>query len=693
MADTITLQGIIRDFSSVKRPDLPDSHPDFETDSFDHTKVETGIVGSVLDSKHKPIYVGGNNQNAIKSTHGSAAFAKWYADDHRATAQKPFSITLTKISGTSPTIYSYDNQAFFPIDNDLLGNEGNPHNFHFTYELNTEFTYQGGEKFTFTGDDDLWVFIDNKLVIDLGGIHTQQSATATLDDLTWVKYDPSTGRPANEKIKLTVGTTYSLRLFFAERHTTESHFRIDTSIVLTQPTATIVASDPNANELGPDAGEFTLSLDKPALTDLTLKYSVAGTAKEGVDYQPIGSSVVLPKGATSAKLPVMPIVDQLAEGPETVVVTLSGGSGYQVGTPSSATVTIADNPPPVATIVATDPQASEIGLDPGQFTITLDKIASTNLTVGYSVAGTATEGADYQPIGRSVLIPQGQRSAVIPVKPLADQLPEAPETVIATLLSGTGYQLGTGMTATVTIADNPPPVATIVATDPQASEIGLDPGQFTILLDRVAITNLTISYSVAGTATEGTDYQPIGRSVVIPQGQNSAIIPVRPLADQLAEAPETVVATLLAGAAYQLGASVTATVTIADNPPVVIPIATLFASDPVATKPEAGQSPTDLGEFTISLSKPAPKRMVMNFTVAGSARETVDCQPMPRNATIEAGQSQVKIPVVPIAPQRLGTAETDVIATLQASDGCQLGAQITGRVVIKLGSVVVIGPR
>ena len=427
MADTITLQGIIRDFS-------PKSHPDFEA-KFDSTvPVEKGIVKPTLGSNQKPEYNDAHDNLPNRSTHGKIEFDKWYAGNHPETAQMTFPITLSNAETGNPDVYRYDNQNFFPIDGKLLGNEGLEHNYHFTYEINTQFTYKGGEKFTFTGDDDLWVFINGNLVIDLGGIHSQASDSIELDHLKWL----GDGSP----IVLKVGQTYRLDVFFAERHTTQSHFRIETSILLTQPIATITASDPDASELGPNTGEFTFRLDKPAaLTDLKLNYTVSGTAKEGVDYQPIGNSVLILKGKTSATILVTPLADQLAEDPETVIATLSGGNSYQIGKDCSATVTIADNPPPIATIVATDPQASEVGLDPGQFTITIDKPALTNLTIGYSVSGTATEGADYQPIGRSIVIPQGQRSAIIPVKPLADQLPEAPETVVATLVAGTGYQL------------------------------------------------------------------------------------------------------------------------------------------------------------------------------------------------------------------------------------------------------------
>ncbi|WP_438011915.1 fibro-slime domain-containing protein [Sorangium sp. So ce321] len=72
------------------------------------------------------------------------------------------------------------------------------------------FIYNGGEKFTFAGDDDVFTYIDGKKVVDLGGIHAQETAAVDLDTLG-----------------LEVGRQYQLDFFFAERHVTDSHFRVE----------------------------------------------------------------------------------------------------------------------------------------------------------------------------------------------------------------------------------------------------------------------------------------------------------------------------------------------------------------------------------------------------------------------------------------------------------------------------------
>ena len=200
-ADTISITGTIRDFN--------DSHPDFQGPC---CSADPGIVETTLGPDGLPVYAG---QAGNPMTTGQANFDQWYRDVAGVNLSAPLSITLDNTITSDPNVYTYVNNAFFPIDNQLLGNQGRSHNYHFTYQINSSFTYTGGETFTFRGDDDLWVFIDGQLVIDLGGVKPATTGSVDLDTLG-----------------LTVGNNYSFDLFFAERHTTQSTFRIDTSIRL-----------------------------------------------------------------------------------------------------------------------------------------------------------------------------------------------------------------------------------------------------------------------------------------------------------------------------------------------------------------------------------------------------------------------------------------------------------------------------
>jgi len=190
----VQLKVTIRDFMF--------SHPDFE----DYCCGQpNGMVQNMLGPNNKPVFA---NAMGLLSTPDN--FNQWYTDVNGVNQKTQIVIDLQEIM---PGVFSYSNNAFFPIDNMLWGNEGQPHNYHFTTEIHAQFQYFGGESFTFSGDDDVWVFINKQLAIDIGGVHGPIQKSVNLDTLG-----------------LTLGQNYPLDVFHAERHTVDSNFRIDTTI-------------------------------------------------------------------------------------------------------------------------------------------------------------------------------------------------------------------------------------------------------------------------------------------------------------------------------------------------------------------------------------------------------------------------------------------------------------------------------
>jgi fibro-slime domain-containing protein len=211
---------IYRDFIGADQG----GHSDFE--SFPEAEVQEGIVDVVLGA-NGPRFAG---QSGVGVT-SADSFASWFTDDTAFNIHINDTLNVTASQG----MFNFDSDRFFPIDDkaqvalaretkrsneECGGQVDEAHNFSFTSELRFWFDYTGMEEVTFEGDDDAWIFVNNRLVIDLGGVHD----VARTDPPFTLTDDAVDTRGTS--LALEVGARYELAVFHAERRSCGSNYAL-----------------------------------------------------------------------------------------------------------------------------------------------------------------------------------------------------------------------------------------------------------------------------------------------------------------------------------------------------------------------------------------------------------------------------------------------------------------------------------
>jgi hypothetical protein len=313
---------------------------------------------------------------------------------------------------------------------------------------------------------------------------------------------------------------------------------------------TATALDATLHEAGRDTGTVVVSRTGSLSAPLTVYYGLHGRALHGSDYVALPGQVTFPVGAASVPVVITPYDDSHGEGDESIVLNLTVfDNAYTLGPAFSATLTLKDNAdPPLVTVTADS--AAEPSTN-GTFTFTALGSVPGPITVYYTLGGTATAGSDFAGLSGSVTIAgsgEHTNTATVTLPVLNDTAPENTETVVLSVTPNPAYSIYNEGRAVMRLRDDD---AEPIAVSTHSESVGEPNDAGSFYLSRLGSAGaLAVNYTLGGTAINGTDYQLLSGSTVIPDGATGVEVAVTPIDDSLREGVETITLTLAPGAGY-----------------------------------------------------------------------------------------------------------------------------------------------
>ncbi|MDA9079679.1 autotransporter domain-containing protein, partial [Gammaproteobacteria bacterium] len=418
---------------------------------------------------------------------------------------------------------------------------------------------------------------------------------------------------------------------------------------------------------------ITVDLSEISTKSITVNYSITGTATgSGEDYTLGSGAITINAGETTASITIASIIDDSADEPdETVIITLSSPANATLGTDIAHTFTINDNDTtPVVDFSSSTSNAVESVTSAG-ITLELSAVSGQSVTVNYAVTGTASgSGTDYTLSSGTATINAGETTGTITIASIVnDLIKEANETVILTLSSPSNATLGSDDVHTYTITDDDSQPTVDFNTISSNGVESVSSKAITVDLSAVSSENVTVNYSVTGTAAgSGTDYTLANGSLTINAGSSSGIITIGNIVDDLLdEIDETVIVTLSSPANANLGTDIVHTYTINDNenaPTISFDITTSSNDESVSSQ-----------AIVVNLSTISSKDITVNFAVTGTANGSgKDFTLANESITIKAGETSGTITITDIVDDLLDEANETVIVTLSNPINAILGS-------------------